>query len=87
MRLVGLKSAALCGCEGIAGQLDAATGRICVRLDEPAALVYPAGVKARLQPFITRRRALQLRCPRSQGSRSNTAPRMCVRARRSSQKT
>ena len=70
VRLVGLKSAALCGCEGVAGQVDAATGRICVRLDEPAALVYPVGVKARLQLAITRchalpplSRALTVLCP------------------------
>ena len=49
MRLVGLSLAALNGCEGVAGQTDAASGRVCVRLTAPhaAVMVHPAGVKVR----------------------------------------
>lgn len=56
VRLVGLSSAALCGCEGVAGQVDEASGRVCVRLLTPQAAVdaHPAGVKARCQPCLAR---------------------------------
>ncbi len=49
VRLVGLSNAALCGAEGLASALDAASGRLCVRLSAPQAAVaaHPAGVKAR----------------------------------------
>jgi hypothetical protein len=49
VRLVGLSSAELNGAQGVAGQLDADSGRVCVRLTAPSAAVkaHPAGVKAR----------------------------------------
>ena len=52
VRLVGLSSSsAVNGAIGVAGQLDADSGRVCVRLTAPSEAVkaHPAGVKARAE--------------------------------------